>query len=214
MSIYTREDPVLGTVSLDTPLDEPSTPAAPLGQALPERNTLRPQQAIRHTLSVAEQGMQIWAQRQCARAAQELQDAFRCSPRVRSAEVADAFNLTPTQDPYALRGFTVDTAFVRVMEFRRAHHRSQRQITPDKVSTADFAYAISRSEKTLSRWLGDLVPDLADDQNMWPRPYVTAVVRVMADLGLGKVKRLSAHQASMLRQRVHQLDIDELETQQ
>jgi hypothetical protein len=37
---------------------------------------------------------------------------------------------------------------------------------------------------------------------------------MMADLGLSKVKRLSTHQASLLRQHIHQLNIDELETQQ
>jgi hypothetical protein len=179
--------------------------------APPDRPAPRPHEPARHTLSVAERGRQTWAQRQCARAAQEIQDSFRCNPRVRAAEIADAFGLAPAQDPYALRGFTADTAFARVMEFRRVHHRNQRHTAPDMVSMTDFAYAINRSDKTLSRWLGDLVPDLADDQSMWPRAYVTAVVRVMADLGLTKVKRLSTHQASMLRQHIHQLDIDDLE---
>jgi hypothetical protein len=162
-----EEDPRVPRTSMDS-----VTGGRSFG-APPDRHAQRPQQAIQHTLSAAEQGQRTWAQRQCARAAAEAQDVYKASPRVRGPEIAGAFGLAPTQDPYSLRGFTADVAYARVMEYRREHHRTQRQITPDKVSTADFAYAISRSEKTLSRWLGDLVPDLADDQNMWPRAYVT-----------------------------------------
>lgn len=135
-------------------------------------------------------------------------------PRVTGPELVSALGQGPLIEVTTLHGYSSEVGYDQVMDYRRAHHRNHRLSTPERVSADDFAYAIGRSVTTLTRWTSaplNLIPDTTDAQGMYSRAWAGAIAGVMADPGLGKVKRLSMHQANMLRQRVNRLDVDEIE---
>lgn len=203
-------------VPLDQPLDDSGPRAGDascrsfLDQG-PSCGGLRPHEGQAPvTLSITNTARREYCAKSAARMAQALQQAGRYNPRLTGQELTAILGAGPLVDVTQLHGVNdLDSLAQLVQQYRRDHHRQARHSAPDRMSAADASYAIGRSEKQWTRYVGNLIPDLADDRGTWPRAWVQALVREMAALNLTNVKRLSTWQADQLRRAAHAIDPDD-----